>query len=64
MTPAFIEVFAKLALQMFFNYMQAAGRTEAEIRQLFVSEKEKFFARPAVSLKQMPIEEVAKAFRK
>jgi hypothetical protein len=64
MTPAFIEIFAKLALQMFFGYMQAAGRNESEIRKLFVSEKEKFFQRPAVDLKPMKIEDVAKAFSK
>jgi hypothetical protein len=64
MTPVFIEILAKMSLQMFFGYMQAAGRNEAEVRRLFVSEKEKFFQRPAADLKPMSIAEVSKAFRR
>lgn len=62
MFSAGFELFAKLALQFFFAYMEAAGKTENEIRKAFAVEKEKFSEKKAVDLKIITTKEIAKVF--
>lgn len=36
---------AKLALQQYFNYAKVAGKTEAEIEEIYQAERTRFMAR-------------------